>query len=780
MPDLPEYQPNQQVKPGPLIDSAPIYQGYSKLADQIEETTRPFAQQLADKQAQNEGTVAGADPNFHTVPSIGQAAQVYNEAGLAANRQEVNTNMIKGLTALKTQLTTDANGNPIPVTQDTINQFHAKNSAYLQGLLSTVPQENRQFVKNKWASMTTDIQSGFQQQLFKQYDNEAKMNAYDAYNTSSGRMSDLANKGFKQQAMSEYGTAVQNIDSNVKYGRMDPTTGANLKQELRQNLVLNLTKGDITKELQKQNVPYNLQTMHEVPENVHKIIGQFQDQYEGLYKSPLALQRAVNNLKQQAKDGLIDNHISQADRNRQLQAVKDRALHTGTIDVAQYNSNLASFNDPNDAQAYATGVQSSLYMGQQLNALKYASQTQAGIINGNIQNYNKTLDWGDDAVGARIMQQVGFKGMKAADQIMKDRQNGYSVVEGNPAYQAKLKEINANSNIKDIPLARSQAAIDLQKSLGFHDDKLQIMDNKLANAMHTQFKAMNPTQQYEYITQTLPKEFGNSPQMVSLALRQMWTASHDTTPNPYLFANVVRNPDTYQNASDVAQAFEHNTSEWLSKLQASNTDFGTSKKDLDGQVRDEGASLFSAYQSQNPNINLQPYVDAVSNYAAYRMSRYSEDKNTAVKNAFGTLLGNQTNIDSYNGKSYVLPKKDMSGQDIDVESAQALIGAKMRSIAADKDLAIPKDVEPDIIDPEKRMKLYRSNVTGAGYVINVNGSTFEFRDKDGNLLRNSKGEPYKLQYSEITNPNKDQQQEINGFKQSDNVTSGLTQAVMGG
>tara|TARA_R110000796_G_scaffold132028_5_gene247519 strand:- start:411 stop:2741 length:2331 start_codon:yes stop_codon:yes gene_type:complete len=776
MPSLPEYVPNAQVSVGPLVDSSSIYEGYKGIANDVEETTRPIAQQLANTQAENDGSVAGMNPNFKTVPSFGQAAKVFNEAGLAANKQQVGTNIMTTLNGIHRSLTMDANGNPIPASQSSIDSLNSQGATYLHTLLSSVPKENRAFVQNEWTSKMTDIQSTFHKALFKQHHNTAVLSAYDSAHTLNGEISMQAENGNRGQALSKYGQQVQNINSNVKYGIIGPEEGSKLKIASQQSLQVSWYKGEIKRTLNNIETPYTVEANHQINlGKANEIVSHFENDsnVQSMFHSPLQMRRAVNILKSQIQSTDIKVKSDHAEIARQNKAQIDQAVHTGTYNLQDANTNMSRMTR-SDKDFYWTKLQASALGGQNLQKLKFATQSQAQAINGQINDANSKLNW-NDPERADIYQAVGYRVQKEAKQIMIDRKKPYTFIQDNPAYQAKIKNINSNpSSFTDIPLAKTNAALDIQRSMEYTDDQLEPIAKDSAIALHTKYKSMSGPEQYQFITQSLPAMVGNSPKAISLTLRQMQRESGDSSPSPYMFASVVRNPNTSQYADDVAAAFKEPTSHWMKSIS------GTSQKDIRAAVTNQSSGILGAYKSQGmTDDQLSKYVDSMTNAAAYMMSNKSEDLDTASSNSSDIFLGKQLNVNSLNSKSYVLPNFDLDGKKIDPEDAHAIINQKLRSIS-DGDLGIPNNIEPNVTDPHKRAEDYRAKIINSSYVANVGGTTIQFKDFKGNFIKDSKGKTYKLQYSEFNSPDVEQKKAIMSYMDSDAVTSGMSQAMLGG
>ena len=747
MPDLPEYQPNQQVTPGPLIDSAPIYQGYSKLADQIEETTRPFAQQLADKQAIDDATAAGSDPNFHTIPSIGEAARVYNAAGLAANKQELNTNLIKGLTSLKNSLTLDANGNPIPISHDTVNQFNAKNTAYLQGILSTTPIENRQFVKNKWAAMSTDIQSSFQKQLNKQYQNDASLNAYDSYNTSIGNLSVEAKNGNLNQAASEYGQLVQNLNNNVQFGNMKPIVAARYKQQALQTMHLQTYSGNITRALNTYQGPYNPQAMHEInAKRGQEVITQFQNdpEVQKAYNTPLKMHSAVTYLKQQLQQQLGSQKVGQQQMALYKKALTDQVFSTGHVDPAT-NGLVTENMSPEQLNLWDEQLDFHRAAGLKLRELQTAPIQAVPKIAGDImgpQNYNADKD----PVGAELQKQAWQKLQSKVKQTVANRQYGYSVVDGSQAYSEGSAQIDQNPRMYPDPnLAKSQLAVSIQRANGYNEDQLEVRPKQDAIAADKYFNSLTPSAKINYVQNVLPTIVGKDPYIENLFLAQMQRESKDSQVSGYMLSAVARDPSTNVHAFDVAQAQEHTTKEW-----ADATAGGIDMTKLKTSVSTAMSPVTSIFlkQGMDPKL-IGNYQAPIENYAAYLMATQSMNMKSAVKKAANVMLLDHYQQDSMNGASYNIPVTDYSGQPIDKSQIHAMLHVTLEN-ALKGNIKVPPNF-PDVYPTEKaRQDAFKQDAANTVTVVPSGGTGLAFR-YGKNFLRMADGSPVVLSYSDAVN-----------------------------
>lgn len=144
--DLPEFRRQVGIEPAPIIaDAGAPFEELSKVLDQFSGTAARFATRAATARAAQAGAETGAAPDFkgNLAPGFTAPTRAFNEAALAANKVQLQTDIrsgIQGIHDLVTQNLTLAN--------KPIQSYDEEATKFYQREVANVPPQNRQFFDN--------------------------------------------------------------------------------------------------------------------------------------------------------------------------------------------------------------------------------------------------------------------------------------------------------------------------------------------------------------------------------------------------------------------------------------------------------------------------------------------------------------------------------------------------------------------------------------------------------------------------------------------------------
>jgi hypothetical protein len=762
MPELPEYQPNQQVTPGPLVNSAPIYQGYAKLADQVEETTRPLAQQLRDQQVQHQATIAGQNDNFHTIPSFGEAAQVYNEAGLAANKQQVTSDIIQNLTQFHQEAATNPNAQGVPqgVTTQSASQFAEKTTAYMHGLLSTVPQENRQYAKNLLANTATTYQSKLSATLYKQQQENSLLDWNSTHATLMGQVQSLNKEGRFHDANVLMAQGNLQTQSAMQHLGMSEKQAATTMEQDRQDHLLSRAQGQLNGMLNDPMAPLTPEAKkQQIKDYLHSV--QNNPDFLGAFNNPFKQKRAMGVLQNQVNQFYQKDKVNQADLSTQISAANSQAYHTGSSNNS-FTQQLMSNLSPQKQQEVQYSLDANAFAGQLMKNISNGSVTNIDSHLDDIKNQRSNLDFKNDPIGANIQDKVLASHQDEIKKMIEDKKkNPMNFLPQNESFMRQAQNIIDNpKKYPDTGGALSELKINYMKAQGYRENQYQLMQikqasdwaNKISNATPEEFLSMIPE---------IQKEVGNDPKYMNYFMQECHQADNSFNPSNYYFYGITRTNEGMAQAQTLSAAFKQPISVSLKGA-----------KDSTGKAVTQ-ESLYSAIDNNKVtavlkasgvgNDYIAPSINAAAQFAAYKIWQ-GTDPATATSQAQQLFFTGNYQVDTLGNTSYVIPKTDGSGNKLDVNTTHDLLKGTMENNLLNGNISVPKSF-PYAGSEAVRKMAYANELMSNYRVIRSGSTSFNYMDSRGQIVKDNSGQPLQLNYSDITNPNSAQQRILRHAKE---------------
>jgi len=741
MADLPELQSNAQVTPGPLVDSSPIYQGYAKIANDIDDVTKPMAQQLRDNQVQQEATAAGSKENFKAIPSIGKAAQVYNQVGLAANKDAISTDIIQNLNKFQNDAINDYG----QVSDQSIKQYQANATAHFQGMMETIPMQNRTYAKNLWAAKSTLIQADLHKKYLGQLKLQHQANAYDNYQTNLGEVASANQQGNYKYALSLHGQNIASIRKNEQLGLITPLSAQRNIDSANQNYYLTKAIGSIQHVLNNPN--------QADIETANFMIDEFKNNPDVIstFKNPARLHAAQMQLQSIVKEYTNQENVNKSDLARTAKAGIDYAIHTGkqSQDISEQinNSNMS----PEDKASYNNKSAMAENMGQLKLLVSNGSKNDAISALSKALELHSNLDY-SNPLKAEDEKEVINNSLPLIKQAYKEKMtHPYNSIEFNPSFVQYAKNITQNrSNYSDPANTITQRAIDMQKQQGFKDNEIEVASSDTVQQWANNFEGASPAKQWEMIPQ-VEKIVGNNPEHLNLFFRQMKRENTNFNMQPLALMAIAQNSDTKAQTNFANTAFSKKPNDWLAA-----GGIKQSVPDLRNKVLNKMQSNISILKDNGVSDDeLKPLVDNAVSIAAYNMYQNNASADDSAKIGAKLMLNDQYNQDNILGTNFLVPKTDLKGHPIDPTTARYVLTSSLSHAVANKDITVPKYWEPGRIESVRRKTYIAGLVGGNIRVVNAGGSSFQFRDSNGGLIKDSQGNPLQVDYSDITNPNSD-------------------------
>lgn len=746
---LPRYEPSEQVNVGPLKTTADTYAQYSKMFGEIASATKPIADSFISQSIKDRAEVDGNNPGFKTVLPIGAGAKLYNEVGLAQNKQFVSADIIKNINQFKQEaLGYDKNGNIDPnspgLTTDSLEAFNTKLAGYSNQLLSTIPKANRNYVTQLLSAHSTVAQTSLQNQWHKNQLINANIDGVSNWNTNMDYMINANSSGdpilqgvaqtmmrdnisqLKSQALI-YGTTKTNqmIEDTKKKFYTSHYTGLatnylqNNHPELLDDLKERLrTDSDAQNSLGIHGQNSLISTITSM-QNQHLQNSGITTQYiNNLMKSDLAsseqqIDPDPNNLSQE-REYLISHHREQ-----------DWETHVQNI---EYNKNI--FGVAN--QVKTTTLEDAPELIQQLVDQKSNLDPrdpnytfQAGALDKAIKTAQQYLDTRTKDKATAAMQYYG--GYKAVEQ---------QSVENPEAFPGKNK---------------LDYIINSQRAQNFDSGQFQIAPNKRISNDSSVFSGLSAPAQIQFLNERT-KEFGP---YLGIYLRQLQNKLK--TGGLLSLYSVSNDPATAQYAQGVMNALTHTPDFYNKTHDESGTSFGKIQKEVHTNLMTSG-NILDIYHSQGIDIRQYgPLEHGIALYAAYRLANNKDNTmQDAVTNACKIMVNDHYTSGSFNGVNYAIPKSTILNQPIDDKRTQAILKLKASEVLNGKDIYINPVSLPIYKNSTQSInkQQYIDNLKISSHWRNIGNSGYMLVDHNGNpittFLSGMKNpEPVKVSYDEI-------------------------------
>lgn len=721
--ELPEFENTSGIQPGPLLDTTNIYAKYSTMLNALKETTTPIAQSLSDQQAERVGQQAGQNPSFQPTLSIGRSSQIYNEAGLAANKVALTSQAIQDVQKMQwTAMGRNPDGTLNPdsqgITNQSIQNFQNNIAAYSEGKLQTIPLENRNYFTQLMAAHATDAES----HLASLYNSRIK-----AQTTV-----DMANAARSYQTAINQGLSSNNPMAQAKSLALSHEFTANVNQLAQADFLDPSFANSLTKNMQKNTLGYTyLSTYnHMLSQNIQNA--------EKYRSTILASPQANSELGTSGVKALNSQMIAM--KNSQFQALglkhaqyttlvsnlhKQMSL-TGQVDPAQLQqahnyaaltNNISSYNQLQneldiDKEVYGYNQEALTGPRDKLMDLQNTIQNLSHTVPLNDPNYNYKVNAYNNA------------GKLLANTIKKRLDDGGAWAQQLPSYQTALALHTSNpveypQSYLDNTIINSQKADNAPPSSwkvqSIHQSQ---EDGKLYNSLApsdrvnqiNEWYAMDPT--YAEMRLREIQKYGQVKDNLS-AIHQLYNDPQYSALAPNLVQSMMVPSDYYTQPNAGMDSL----------------------KTLQANILSAAQQVKNAYIDQGlSGPQFEKMLTTAANFAFYQEKTNNVDSKIAQQQALSLLTSPQS-VHSYNTKSYLIFNKDSTGQPIDPTLVQAGIQYYTNKILNSDDLIIPKGMNREAVQIQLAHSIRVKNNGIDGY---------ELTDAQGNplYLRNDKGQIY--------------------------------------
>jgi hypothetical protein len=774
MRQAPRYVSSSGVSAGPVEDTSGIYNSYVDIFDGIQKATMPIAKSIAFEQAKEQGEIAGENPGFKTAPSIGVASRAFNQAGLAANKMAITTDAAQQLQSFRNNaLGINPDGSRIPghdgITPTSIREYNADVAGFAEGQFKTIPAENRSYFKHMLAMKSTVDQTHLQTLLKKKQDRIGAVELSDANQTNNLQINELLSQGgvvSDEAAKQLLGVQTDNINKLMASGAITPTYAQSLKKANNKNFI---TYNHIS------NYNHLLSTD---PEEAGKYLDRVQ--LDPTVNTMLGT-RGANALHSEMK-GMAEARLraegATAQQMSQMSATLVDAAYNGKpIDQAM-NQRVHEYNVVHNRggnnEILETNIQGAQYAGSLARQADTIPLSQAKEHQDSIDLLISSIK-GTNPGDQHYKQQLTTASKDFRKKILARQTDAQSWVEQTAQYrnmQVKVASDPKNYSQKDL----DGLSLNLQRLDGHDESTFKLLSNKDANTWSKRFRGAGQEETINIIN-SLKERYGvNLP--VVLSNIDSVKGFNEQLSSIYTLAN---NPETSADVADVMQSMNSKPSQFSNHLTNINKGSSLSNKvsmaSIKESIRKEAAPSIDAYTSQG--LYRTNEVDQTLTTAAHYLLYSNEKSNknaisdSEYKNAADLFFNHHQTTSSFNGKTYAIPRTDVMGTNIDPSIVRAAMNIKGQKVLdPNSQLEIPKDIidrygehvgaERYRIDLETNMHFLNNGKQGY-MAFDGHGNPVRFHDtlRKGPEIGQFVSRPLTIDFSEVTNPGSDLNNEIN-------------------
>lgn len=756
MPDLPGYQSTAQVLPGPLVDSSPIFDGYQRLTNQIEENTRPAAINFQEQQQAKAGTIAGQKPGFHTISSIGASSKAYNKAGLIAQKQMDTANVLQKLNEFHGESVEnlDDKGVPQGITQDSVNGYNEKVEAYANQLMSQTAPENRLYIKNIIATTATGYHSKLISSLNKKQMDQASVQFVDSHSVLTANMQKANREGNFDLGNKLYAQSKIQISDGVDHMGITTKAAQHFNIQDRQSHMLSMAQGVVANRLNAPLTPLSSEVSLQVKQqNVKDYIKSMRTNTDFLsaFNTPFEQERAVSVLKNQANQYFQKDKVSKQALGEDLKASISQAVFTG---ISHSKTSLAVLDKlpPAMQSIHQAKLNMAAYLGQQIKLAQNIPVDQLGHLHKRYEEHKATLDFKNNPIEANAQNEVLNTYDKQLTQTISDRINDpIKALNKNESYlKDKAAIINNPGQHPNPSNDISNLKLQYLKAQHYSQGSNQLADKDTRADWIRGIKGKSAQDQISFMKSEIIPYVGSNPEHIEMAITNMQKQDHSFDQNPYILMKASLNPESSQHLTMMGNAFNQSIAE---SLKNQSRDVPYTPNDIKQKIATEASPYMNALIDQGiSRTYLSKYYKSMGQIAAYGVSQ-SLDIDDATKTAVSIVIGkNVSNMESLNGASFIVPKYEANGNKINSSEMRSKITyAFYKNL--NNSIKVPEDFDPGVSGKTRKMS-YASQTTNTGQVINVAGG-YKFRDgtNKGNILVNDKtNKPIYISNKELLDP----------------------------
>lgn len=739
MAQIPTIDNNPSVQPGPMVDGASIYDGYSKMFQQISAQTAPIAQNLADESAQSAGAQAGQNLNFKPGIEIGQASKEFNEAALQANRYQAGADILTNINNFKQQALQN-------VSQNSLDNYQASIQGYSKGLLSTVPAQNRPYVQKLLTYKATEGQQHIQTALNNRLVQQGAQQLQSTYNTYSNEMVQANQQNNGQAGASFYGQTKNILDKAFQGGFLTAKEHQGYVTQLNQAYYKSQVSGQLN-QIHQNGVQTTAEKLAASNQFIADV-GTNKDLQANF--SPFQIHALQTNLQTQQNQWKQQQGLNAAALNQLMKKLNQQAYNGSQVDENELNT-LHESLPPAQWDNFNQKYQTNQAVGSVVNQVKTASLSDGAS---SISELQDALSKTEDPDSVAILN----KGIKDAQLTYRDKLNDpvkYAVQ--NQAYQNAVQAHQEDPG--DNPQSGVyQKLIDLQKAQGYSQQQIHIMSNAQAKGIAQQMNNASPDQLLA-LYQQMESNYGANSQYLAYAMQDLHRNGLKTA--PAVMSAMASNPNTKQGVGDFSTALQTPLTKWSGILNDQQSgQFRQVQQNVTAALQPT-IKLFTNQGLSNPNqfANLQ---NATTQLASYYVWKDGMSPSQAAEQAANQTFVGHYNKGVFNSHSFALPLTDENGNAIEPSNANAIATMKLNDAVNDENVVTDPDYPTEFGPIEQRRNYIQSLKSGA-YWANQGSMGLVLMNELGKPVMVKKGNqvvPYSLPFSEIADPESQSNQRL--------------------
>lgn len=762
--EVPKYISTAGVSVGPELDTSGIFNQYSQIFGDIEKATRPVAQSLGDQIAKQQGDLAGQVPGFKPGPSIGEASNIYNEAGLASNKLQSMSDADNTIQSFKMQamgvnpdgsLVKDQHGNATGLTTNSLGEFNEKMKAYSAGMFQTVPAENRQTMQYYLSSQMTMAQTSLLTQLKTKQDNE---NNFNVLMNNSNAQTDI-DKTMALASNTSDPTQRDILIKSAKFKLADlnntfkqAVTGTNMPLSVAESYITNNKKqfyqsSDL---LMASNMPSAEATKYAnfiLTEPHHMaILGT-----GGTFTVSNQIKAQVASRLQ--AEGVTEKQVGEYEKNLHDIALQGRDPMQVAPDiyqkVASYNDSKGRSADNETLKQHLEIDKATASMMQLANVVPYKNLNDERM---KLVEMQKNIDPTDPNYSYKYTSlQHNITNYDNIEKLRTNDSGSWAIQ--TPGYQAALQQ-----HIQD-PKGHPQSTLDnyvynVQKADGKSDSEIRMLPNSTASSVASQLKSFSMAHDYTSYTNLL-QQYAQNPMYSKIIYHDIQRAGK-MNENLDLIHDIASNPATANNVQGylAAQLADVGDQGYFKGLTNNNT--GNKLTDIKNGMGTQNIghgdtvdSIEKVMQDQGfLNTDLDSMKVNAAKYSFYLQKSEKMNSNDANTQAAQTVFGHLSGINTFNGSDYSVLNADLMGNPIDNDMTKSAIWYKTNALLTGNNIETPKGVDQRSYQIYVRSKIrVRNNSVDGLNITNGQGDTLRSLDE--------KGQPVDahISYGELSDPN---------------------------
>jgi polyhydroxyalkanoate synthesis regulator phasin len=750
---IPHYTSTANVQPGPLVDASPIYNALASVFGNVAKTANNALQQRANVAAQDQGFEAGMAPNFKPSDSMGEAAQVYNQAGLQAQKLTLGAEIGSKVNDLYNEASQN-------LSEGSIATYNAALQGYGQSILNNTPAQNKPYIQ------ALLLQHGTQgaQRLQTELVNRNKIFAYgqgmQTLQSWQTQAENAAANGNQGAATAYYTQAQKMADSLVAGGMMPKGAYASLQVQGK-------------KQLLTADVIGQYQTAANQGKGQDFIQSFLSSKAYDAVLSPMDKESLINRMKTIEKTklqaaGITNETISNLKKNVVFQAQNGQT--PSAQDIATINA-----YDPDNSQNLANDISLGSYTH---------SLVQNGISStiGDMQATVKELNTvspdelqGDNALKISLAKKAAAQQIQ--QYITQFPKDPMGTLQSNPNYKQMTQsaiqdtltpdgQTAVNQFVQNGPIAiptsadgvaavqnyiqkSAPAILSLQKYQGIDPTKMSLISNAQAAQIVSQVRSLPAAQQVQTLN-NLQQVYGQYSQYVFPKLVEQGLPQASN-----LLVAMQNNPQSVGMIPAAMQAFSTPTNQ----LQKALPD-GVKSTDILTQVKSNLGDYINSLQGYNGlSASLIDNTYKQVNQLALQLVAQGEAPNKAAQDAASALINNHYQFSTFNGHTYRVP------YNVDKNLVNQATGYMKNLVAVNgiNSIKVPTYFYPDLQqnDPELRKNLYLQESVAQGYVVtNSDDSGLTFVDRYGAPVTTANNQRISVSFSDIANPSSEFRQTL--------------------